>query len=60
VSYDYTNSTEREVRLWPRQVAGHLRSQLEEEAIYLRSQGWDVIRFLPRDELSTHQGDVTS
>jgi hypothetical protein len=59
VSYDYTNGTERELRLWARQVAGHLRSQLEDEAINLRSQGWDVIRFVPRVEpLSTHQDDL--
>src|SRR5262249_28959204 len=29
-SYDYTNGTQRELRLWPRRVAGHLRSQLED------------------------------
>src|SRR5262249_4432464 len=33
VSYDYTSGTGRELRLWPRQVTAHLRSQLEEEAI---------------------------
>ena len=55
VSYDYTNSTERELRLWPRHVAGHLRSQLEEEADALRSQGWNVIRFVPMDQLLANQ-----
>jgi hypothetical protein len=50
VSYDYTNNTERELRLWPRQVAAHLRYQLEGEVIDLRSQGWDVIRFVPMDQ----------
>src|SRR5262249_39826844 len=30
-SYDYTNSSERELRLWPRQIAAHLRCQLEDE-----------------------------
>jgi hypothetical protein len=57
VSYDFTNSTECELRLWPRQVAGHLRSQLEEEAIGLRSQGWNVTRFVPRDD-PPHQRDI--
>jgi hypothetical protein len=56
ISYDYTNSTERELRVWPRQVSAHLRSQLEEEALDLRSQGWDVIRFVPRDD-PPHQDD---
>jgi hypothetical protein len=55
VSYDYTNSSERELRLWPRQVAGHLRSQLESEAIDLRSQGWNVSRFVPMNQLPANQ-----
>jgi len=59
VSYDYTNGSERELRLWPHRVRDHLRSQLEEEAIDLRSQGWDVIRFIPTgDPPSTQQRDL--
>jgi hypothetical protein len=50
MSYDYTNSSERELRLWPRRLALHLRSRLEQEANDLRTQGWDVLRFLPRGE----------
>ena len=50
VSYDYTNGTDRELRLWPRRLAGHLRSQLEAEADDLRTRGWDVMHFIPRDE----------
>ena len=59
LSYDYTNGSEREFRFWPRQVSSHLRSQLEEETVDLRSQGWDVIRFVPRDDPPpTHQSDL--
>jgi SAM-dependent methyltransferase len=54
MSYDYTNGNERELRLWPRRLALHLRSQLEQEANDLRTQGWDVLRFIPRAE---HPGD---
>lgn len=50
VSYDYTNGTEREMRFWPRRVAPHLRSQLEDEATDLRTQGWDVLTFVPRGQ----------
>jgi hypothetical protein len=53
VSYDYTNGSERELRLWPCQVTAHLRSQLEEEAIDLHSQGWDVTRFVPMGQPAT-------
>jgi SAM-dependent methyltransferase len=50
VSYDYTNGTEREVRFWPRGVATHLRSQLEDEANHLKTKGWNVLRFVLGDE----------
>jgi SAM-dependent methyltransferase len=58
VSYDYTNGNERELRLWPRRHAGHLRSQLEEEADALRTQGSDVLRFVPRAEESDATEDT--
>jgi SAM-dependent methyltransferase len=48
VSYDFTNGTERELRFWPQRLAVHLTSQLEQEASGLRTQGWDVLRFVPR------------
>jgi SAM-dependent methyltransferase len=50
VSYDYTNGNERELRLWPRRLALHLRPQLEQEANDLRTQEWDVLRFGPTRE----------
>jgi SAM-dependent methyltransferase len=59
VSYDYTNGIEREVRLWPRQSSAHLRSQLEEEANQLKTQGWDVVRFVPRTETGNLRGEST-
>jgi hypothetical protein len=59
VSYDYTNGTEREVRFWPRRVATHLRSQLEEEAHQLKTKGWSVLRFVPGDETRNIRGKTT-
>jgi hypothetical protein len=59
VSYDYTNGTEREVRFWPRGVATHLRSQLENEANHLRTKGLNVLRFVPRDEIGSIGGKST-
>jgi SAM-dependent methyltransferase len=59
VSYDYTNGTEREVRFWPRGVATHLRAQLGKESDHLKTQGWDVLRFVPRDQIGNTGGENT-
>jgi SAM-dependent methyltransferase len=56
VSYDYTN-TERELRFWPRRIAAHLRSQLETEANDLRTNGWNVLRFVPRADQGSDPPD---
>jgi SAM-dependent methyltransferase len=57
LSFDHTNGTERELRLWPRQVATHLRFQLDAEANDLRTQGWNVQRFVPRADQPTDPQD---
>jgi hypothetical protein len=58
VSYDYTTASQRELRFWPHRAATHLRSQLEEEARELHTQGWSVLRFVPKDQASpNYQGD---
>jgi hypothetical protein len=60
VSYDYTNGNERELRLWPRRFAAHLKSQLETEATDLQAQQWDVLRFIPTgDRPDAHEGPDT-